>query len=520
MEKQRMKCVLQTVSPIHVGCDEVYEPFGFVVDEKKKQLIVFETLAFIAGLNQADRKKFSDICRKGNIESILEIYKFLRNRPVNGRFVNTCSGFHAHYEKVLGTPPGRIKNELNNFKIERTSFCASDHRPYIPGSAIKGALRTAYLNMLADKARDYSSDIKKLGQSDRENRERNKPRVKIHKILEEKLLGLDKLPDREKMYKDPFRLVKVSDFIPAGDTKTMIVYVINKKKKISDKEARGPYQILETILPGAHFIGEIVVDTSQRQDAVSFPVELEKLLYSANHFYKKERHRENRELGNIGITISEAPEAEDGTLIRIGRHSGAESVTIKKYRDIKIMLGNRKQTFEDHATTIWLTSEVQKPNRSKSLSPLGWAFFSPLTQEMENQIKAEEDAFQKSRELAIGEEKRKQKEIYLQKQQEHKRISEQKKLAEKRRKAEEKRKAELEAMTPEERVITELSDPKVSENRVIEIYNGLDDFSEENKKDLALALKSYWEAHGKWKKKDCSKKQWNKVRKVKGILGE
>ena len=519
MEKQRIKCLLQTVSPIHVGCDEVYEPFGFVVDEKKNRLIVFDTLAFIGGLSLADREKFSAICRKGSIESILEIYKFLRNRPAQGRFVNACSGFHAHYEKVLGTPSVRIKNELNNFKIERTSFCASDDRPYIPGSAIKGAIRTAYLNMLADKARDYSPDIKKLWQSDRENRKSNKPRIKPHKILEEKLLDLDKVPNQEKIFKDPFRLVKVSDFKPAGDAKTMIFYVINKKKKLSDKEARGPYQILETILPGAHFIGEIVVDAPQRRDAVSFPVELNELLYSANHFYKKERNRENGELRNIGINISETPETEDGTLIRIGRHSGAESVTIERYRDIKIMLGNRKQTFEDHATTIWLTSELQKPNHSKHLSPLGWAFFRPLTQEMENQLKVEKDAFQKSRELAINEEKRKQEEIFLQKQQEQKRILKQKQLEEELRKTEEKRKAELEAMSPELRVIEELSDRKVLENRVIEIYNRLDDFSEENKKNLAMALKSYWEAHRKWEKKDCSKKQWQKVKKIKEILG-
>jgi len=35
---------------------------------------------------------------------------------------------------------------------------------------------------------------------------------------------------------------------------------------------------------------------------------------------------------------------------------------------------------------------------------------------------------------------------------------------------------------------------------------------------LALALKAYWEAHGKWKK--GSDKQRRKVKKVKGILGE
>ena len=47
-----------------------------------------------------------------------------------------------------------------------------------------------------------------------------------------------------------------------------------------------------------------------------------------------------------------------------------------------------------------------------------------------------------------------------------------------------------------------------------------DAFSDENKKKLALALKTYWEDHEKWEKKKCTKKQWNKVQKVKEILGE
>ena len=41
-----------------------------------------------------------------------------------------------------------------------------------------------------------------------------------------------------------------------------------------------------------------------------------------------------------------------------------------------------------------------------------------------------------------------------------------------------------------------------------------------NKTKLALALKSYWEKHGKWKKKKCTRKQWDKVQKVQRILME
>lgn len=75
-------------------------------------------------------------------------------------------------------------------------------------------------------------------------------------------------------------------------------------------------------------------------------------------------------------------------------------------------------------------------------------------------------------------------------------------------------------MSTEERDIATVNDPEITENQVVEIYNRIDNFSEENKTKLAQALKSYWKKHGKWEKKKCTKKQWDKVQKVQRILME
>ncbi|NTU63262.1 MAG: hypothetical protein HGB05_07630, partial [Chloroflexi bacterium] len=44
-----------------------------------------------------------------------------------------------------------LKQELNKFAISRTSYTPYDGMPYVPGTSLKGALRTAYLNMCAAK---------------------------------------------------------------------------------------------------------------------------------------------------------------------------------------------------------------------------------------------------------------------------------------------------------------------------------------------------------------------------------
>lgn len=340
------KCYLQTLSPIHLGCDEVYEPTGFVIDEQHHKMVVFDPMAFIARMPAADRERFSAICRKGTIESILEIYKFMRGRAAEGRPIDVCPGLVDHYKQTIGLPTNnqrRVQNELNKFTIARTAFRQSDQRPFIPGSAVKGALRTAYLNGLAKQ--------KKVGQQ------------RVAKELEKRLM-------EGTFESDPFRMVKVSDFMPVGDVGLKVVYAINEKKRPSEHDARGPFQILEAIQTGAIFTGEISVDAPEKKAPIKTPVTMDALLNSAQVFYAKECTREAQELKNIQV----AGVTTNGQMLRLGRHSGAESVTIEGHRDIRIMMGKgKKPKFLDHATTFWLSSDYPRPNDKNGLQPFGWA---------------------------------------------------------------------------------------------------------------------------------------------------
>ena len=272
---------MKIVSPVHIGCDEVYEPTSFVVDETAKpdpEMIVFDPIEFISGLPEEERSRFSEICKKGSIVSILELYKFLKGKKAVGKHVALCSGFVSHYKKVLGLQNNEkeIIQNLNKFEVKRTAFRPYDERPYIPGSAIKGALRTAYLNALSKTGKGVGPDDKKLQAS----------------LLEY---------DPGKIETDPFRLVKISDFQPVGKTGTRIVYAINKKKKISDREARGPYQILETLEQGVVFTGEITVEQPVSDRYIKQPVDLKNLLEACSNFYFSENSREFMELDKVNI---------------------------------------------------------------------------------------------------------------------------------------------------------------------------------------------------------------------------
>ena len=503
--KEEINLYIQTISPVHIGCDDVYEPTGFAIDEEAQQMVVFDPVSFISQLEDPDKREFSNICAKGTIASILEVYNFLRNRPVNGRAVDVCHGFLEHYQKTLDISlhdERKIRQELNRFEIPRTAFRSVDQRPYIPGSAVKGALRTAYLNLMENE--------KKLSEKRKERNARN---------LEQRLMEYDGIPT------DPFRMVKVSDFKPVGEIRTRIIYAVNLKKKPSDRDARGVPLIFEVVPPGALFEGTITVGLPPHGSGIRKHISFEKLFKSSMLFYMKEKERENKELRGIGIEVipvsGQAQDREISSLLRLGRHSGAESVTVEGHRDIFIMgkRGERKQ-YLNRATTIWLSSELRIPGSKNSLQPFGWVQLGRMTNDQSKEFEVREQEWKdnnaKKQEIR-HEEAEKQLELKRKAEEEAKRLELEE---EKKREEEERKKAELEAMTPEERDIAALDDPDITEQQVVEIYNRIDSFSEENKKHAALSLRTYWESHGKWKKKDCSKKQLVKVQKVKTILGE
>ncbi len=361
MKSETRTYCLNILSPLHIGCGQVYEPTSFVIREAEKILVGFEPWHFLMSLSSDKRQEYSAICRKGTVESLLEIYKFINHEAGNmdGVEVALSSGFIAHHKSVLALPFNRFIRELNSFSIQRTAFTPLDMAPYIPGSAIKGALRTAVLNSRFIR----SGSSLPVGKKPREE----------NRSLQEKLLG-------GSFENDPFSRLKISDFYPVGPVKRRIVYGVNKKKKQrpDGKEASGVYQIFEIIEPGAVFAGTVTaVDSGAIQEPVTFQ-EVEAALPT---FFGGEYLRELREMEAIDVTGTFSF-PENTMPLRLGRHSGAESVTsVGDKRKIKIRTGRQSSKTLNHATTIWFASPDKKPKNNICLQPFGWAAFSRASTE-------------------------------------------------------------------------------------------------------------------------------------------
>ncbi|MBP7764976.1 MAG: type III-A CRISPR-associated RAMP protein Csm5 [Syntrophaceae bacterium] len=371
---------IRIASPVHIGCDEVYEPTGFVLNEESGTLTAFEPMDFFKNLAPQDKSRYAAICGKGSVESILELYKFMKGKRFDGHVVRVCKGLVSHYQKTLAISPNdrkKIQQELNNFSISRTAFNPITQKPYIPGSAIKGALRTAYLNFL--------SASNKVSLDRRDKSPAN--------TLEKSLLEYQKLEN------DPFRLLKVSDFHPIGPCATRVCYAVNAKKTPSKFEARGPFQILEVIELGTVFTGTIQVLQPIARDVIKTPLSDEKVFQSARFFFDKEKKRENEELKLAGLPVSNALPDDDLITLRVGRHSGAESLTVEGYRHIKIMKKRgERPDFQQKATTFWLAADVSDRKTAQSLETFGWASLGRLTESLRDDL----TALERSQEKAVS----------------------------------------------------------------------------------------------------------------------
>ena len=266
----------------------------------------------------------------------------------------------------------------NVFPIARTAYRPFDSTPYLPGSSLKGSIRTAWLNhVLSQRGNPLKAE---------DSRDKNKART-----LQERLLGYA----AGKFENDPFRHLGLADAHPEDDVTpppTRVLYAISKKKRLPREGERSPQELktfLETIpdaLPAA-FLGEL---------RLSGKIGWNELCDACNRFYQPQLKAElaHAVLGTLldadwqklvksllDNELADLIKARQGFLLRVGRNSGAESVTLDGVRDIKI-LGARvegKQTFDFRSKTTEKRFASLSKAGAGNLLPFGWLSVNAAT---------------------------------------------------------------------------------------------------------------------------------------------
>lgn len=381
------------LSPIHIGTGDSYEPTNYVIDDGT--LYEFDTGGALAALTETDRNELNKIVNaRANEDMLKAIQRFFYERrdklkPWSINAIPVLNGVADLYGKRVGQTANRESGGgqvLNKLEIDRTACNPVNRQPVLFGSSIKGAIRTALLNQVNQG-------------------ERASERKGLHEFQGRLFQYLD--PERGKpvLERDPLRLIQLGD--AAWDTAqclpaTQIYLAVNRKKspvvdeKGALRQAMGEnlYQILECIpvFYGNGFKGQVAIqhidlDAPNKLPAESLRFSITDIAAACNRFYLPQLTSERtllqergygdgnwlKQLSELFTMAQERIKTGKVFLLRIGRHSGAEAVTVSGARNgnIKIMKGKGQQSeYADAPKTIWLAAN--DPKQRTGLLPFGW----------------------------------------------------------------------------------------------------------------------------------------------------
>lgn len=403
------------LSPVHVGTGEDYEPTNYVMD--KGVLFAFDSDIASEVLTPSQREELLKMVSRPARQAedlIMQVQSFIyNNREAFAAASTHClpvsAGVFDLYQKRVGQTANREAGGggvINKLAIERTFFNPYNQQPVIPGSSIKGAIRTALLddvndgNELTRKEREFLED------------KRQSTKAKANEALQERLFAYRRDVDgksKKLLQCDPMRLVHVVDasYQTPGLYGSEVRFAVNRKKREvlkggkvvqSQAEAKNLYQLLECLPPRYRsFQSSLTIQDLQDIDhigktpAKSLRWKVKDVAAACNRFYRERLAVELKVLQErryldpnwerladevLNGTIARRLDQGSAFLLRIGRHSGAESVTLNGVRSIKILEGkgaDGKQTssYQLEAKTIWLAAPTSQAR--SGMLPFGWA---------------------------------------------------------------------------------------------------------------------------------------------------
>lgn len=395
---------ITTLSPVHIGTGQVYDTNSYVIEGDT--LHHFDTAAAMTALSATDRDKLLALVSRSGSDALLrEVQRFFHDRretlmahatlrlPV---LQGVADLYHSRIGKVANHEDGGGK-VINKLAVERNAYDPVRNRPVLYGSSLKGAMRTAVLEGINDSRR-----LQKV-----EDRRTQRQRDENSLELQQRLLGYRV----GKFENDPFRLLQIGDAawsagdeLPAGE----VLFAVNRKRApVTDQHgnlrasrADNLYQTLECV-PGSRFrafaaslvaqdVGHLSGASGSKVPAPDRRFGIDALTHHCNAFYLPILERELAQLRERGYVsahwaksmadllhgpLGAALNQRRAFLLRVGRHSGAESVTLNGVRSIKILKGmdeNGRQKFdyESMPLTWWLAASDEK--QRTDLLPFGW----------------------------------------------------------------------------------------------------------------------------------------------------
>lgn len=340
-----VKVRLTPLTAVHIGTGRTLNKLEYSIRPRKEGLPAFMRYQPDAILESLDDKGMQEFMRLADESNLGELATFFDKHLTNAAMWylgSTTSKFHAEYKQ-------RLNDFMNRLEIEELYRAPGQKHPVIPGSSIKGALRTALLN-----SRVEAIDKTAPGAFDgfRNSRDR------FDSKFQREVLGFTKPND------DPFRMIRVGDcpIDPRGtqlvgqlfqykpfrrdgvcfDSTALYAEVIRGLMTGSEQSAEFEIQQGDTVASAVVPPHSKALRDREGQPLFQKKVTVQEILEAADsHYYRywfyKEYNKfyneaEDSAIRNAADKLADlVDELHDkgNYLVRIGRWSHIESVTVK-----------------------------------------------------------------------------------------------------------------------------------------------------------------------------------------------
>lgn len=266
---------IETESPVHIGNGEKHLPYEFVYQPEIKRFGLLNEGKWLKFLK--DNKLYEKYEKDAMIKNF-KVYDWMCKNSIEPwdkdiyRYI--IDGVEQDKHKGLNDVSCHIKN----YKGE----------PYIPGSSIKGMLRTAILSChLAQKRRAYTEEWESISYCIRSNNAREVRKCILD--IEEKCFG--KLPKKDgtknhsDQVLDVFRVILVSDTEAVPVENITIVQKSDWGKKTVEKGKNLPLW-REAIKRNTRLKFELTMDVSMLRSCKNDITEIEDIFEKLNYYYE------------------------------------------------------------------------------------------------------------------------------------------------------------------------------------------------------------------------------------------
>ncbi len=359
---QKHKLRLKIVSPVHIGNGEVLDPSCYTVEGDT--LYVFDPMRLAQNLSAQQHQRWLNAA--DNVLKLQNFFKELKKETMEAAHAqiqvtpSIAEDFRQKIGKIVNFE-GRSGSDVINALSFMAHIREGNGRLYIPGSSVKGALKTAffqhYLNNKEDKSIAITHD------------RRDNP-----KFSDEWFGTFDN---------DIFSKFKIGDF-HAENPESRVVWAIDRNRKKGEEDDNTLSQRFETLLPENEFLGDVTLlkkgeNRKLGENFKAFPFDTDEFRIIVKNFYlpllKKEIEwaKKNENLiplktRNRMIRAFNDTAAKKGFVFKVGMHSGAEAMTLDGIRKIEIP---QAKEWVDEPYTYWLASETKD---GKDASFMGWVY--------------------------------------------------------------------------------------------------------------------------------------------------